>query len=125
MRAFGILLVFGLAATLSGCGLLAQRSSWDPFASRSERELSVRVQNRTTQDVNVNVMAGGRREPLGRVEGRQQERYSVSWQRTETVRFQLEPIAGRRLTISGGVASPGDHLDLYLEEPLSRSFVSR
>jgi hypothetical protein len=119
--------LLALVATLlaTGCGVLGQRSSWDPFATTSERRLVINVQNRSVDDVTVNVLVAGRRESLGMITGRSHRQFSLSWSRAENVQFQLEPVAGRRHTVGGGVVRPGDRLDLYVQDPITRSFVSR
>lgn len=104
---------------------MSSRGSWDPFASASERRVLVYVQNRHVEDVNVAVVAAGRRESLGLIGGRSQRQFSVSWPRAENIQFQIEPFAGRRHTVGGGVVRPGDRVELYVQEPITRSFVSR
>lgn len=117
--------VCGLALAVTGCGLLSGGGTWDPFASQSERQLQIRVQNSTGDDVRIEVLAAGRREALGLVGGRTAREFGVPWSRTENIRFRLDPIAGNRLTVGNVLVSPGDRVDLYLQEPLSRSFVVR
>lgn len=115
----------GLVLAATGCGLFSGGGTWDPFASQSERQLQIRVQNSTDYDVRIDVLAAGRRESLGLVGGRTDREFEVPWARTENIQFRLDPTSGSRLTVGNVLVSPGDRVDLYLQEPLSRSFVVR
>lgn len=119
-----LVLVGSLFAT--GCAALRGGDrGWDPFAQASERRLSILVQNPTNMDVAVEALAGSQRTALGFVSPRSQRHFRIPWQRIETIRFQLEPLGGRRYTTRGLGVGPGERVELVIQAPVSRSFVRR
>jgi hypothetical protein len=125
MRKVSGLFALALVVSLSGCGWVLGRGDWDPFASQAERRLSIRVENANRNDVQVRVISGGTRHDLGMVGGRSYRQTSVPWRGTGDVRFEINPIAGRRFTTSGMTVSPGDRVELIVAEPVQRSFIRR
>ncbi len=114
-----------LALVLSGCGGFAAQSSWDPFASRQDRQIGIRVENPTQRDVSVTAVAPGRRIELGMVGSRSSQQYRIPWSQTQDIRFQLDPIGGRRHITPPTTVSPGDRIEVWLQDPLERSVVRR
>jgi hypothetical protein len=125
MRIRRFVSVLGLILIVTGCGALAGRSSWDPFASTQDRQISIRVENPTTMDVSVFALSPGRRMELGTVASRSTQQYRITWSLTQDIRFQIDPIGGRRHTTAPTGVSPGDRLELWVQQPLERSFVRR
>ncbi len=114
-----------LVVSVSGCGWVMARGDWDPFASQAERRLSIRVENANRNDVQVRVISGGTRHDLGLVGGRSFRQTSVPWRGTADLRFEINPVAGRRHTTPGTTVSPGDRVELIVTEPVQRSFIRR
>ncbi len=110
---------------VTGCSGLASGGSWDPFAQSSERRLHVRVQNLTTTDVNVHILAPGRRLEVGLVASRSIRDFSIPWSGTQDARFQVEQIAGRRHTTTGVQVGPGERVEVIVQDPLQRTIVRR
>jgi hypothetical protein len=112
---------------LTGCGfLLSGLEPSDPFASTTERRVSVRVENLTSEDVMVRALGSGRRVEIGRVRARSIQQVSIPWSSFRDIRFQLELTTGGRphTTLSVPV-SPGDQVNLLVGVPLNRSQVRR
>lgn len=109
----------------SGCGFLRGGSNWDPFASQAERRVAIRVENANRSDVQVRVVAAGTRHDLGTIGGRSFRQTSIPWSSSGDLRFEINPIAGRRFTTRGVHVNPGDRVELIVVEPLQRSFVRR
>jgi hypothetical protein len=120
---FVLVTVLGLVTV--GCAGLLGRSDWDPFASQAERRLAIRVENANRNDVQVRVVAGGSRHDLGMISARSFRQTSIPLSSTRDLRFEINPIAGRRYTTSGVTVSPCDRVELIVTEPVQRSFVRR
>ena len=116
-----LLLIFAAA----GCGWVLGGSNWDPFASPTERRLAIRVENANRNDMQVRVISGGTRHDLGMIGGRSYRQTSIPWSATGAVRFEIDPIAGRRFTTSGLTVAPGDRVELIIADPVQRSFIRR
>jgi hypothetical protein len=125
MRIRRLVSVLGLVLLVTGCGALSGRSTWDPFASTQDRQISIRVENPTTADVTVSALSPGRRVQLGTVASRSTQQYRITWSSTQDIRFQIDPVGGRRHTTAPTGVSPGDRVELWVQQPLERSFVRR
>ncbi|TVP47565.1 MAG: hypothetical protein EA350_04760 [Gemmatimonadales bacterium] len=122
-RAFTVVAV---ALVVGGCAILGGGiTSSDPFRSQAERRLSVRVENVNTDEMTVNALAPGRRHSLGRIPGRSVQQFSIPWASTQDVRFQIEPLRGRRHTTRGVSVGPGESVHLLITQPVERSAVYR
>jgi hypothetical protein len=111
---------------LSGCSLLQGGfTANDPFRSQSERQLVVRVENTGIEDVSIQAVGPGRRVNLGQVQGRSIRQFSVPWASVQDVRFQIEPLGGRRFTTPAVMVGPGEVVQLVVTQPVDRSFVRR
>lgn len=107
---------------LSGCG---GGASYDPFAGTAERRVTVRIQNLHNSDVNVVALGPGLRHEIGMVSARAVRQASVPWSGYQDLRFQIEPIGGRRVTTSGVAVGPGERVELIVQSPVERSFIRR
>jgi uncharacterized protein with von Willebrand factor type A (vWA) domain len=117
-----VLLLF----VLSGCGFLrGGLTANDPFRSQSERQLIVRVENTGIEDVSIQAVGPGRRVNMGRVQGRSIRQFSIPWASVQDVRFQIEPLGGRRYTTQAVMVGPGEFVQLVVTQPVDRSFVRR
>lgn len=118
--------IFAFVLLLAGCGVVgAGRGDWDPFRGADERQLRVTVDNMTNFDVNVTVLAAGRRERLGTMDPRSRNTFGVSWSSTQEVRFRLDPLGSRSHTTTPFSAGPGEHVEVVVQQPITRSFVRR
>jgi hypothetical protein len=123
----GALLLVGLGCLLgtSACGWLPGGTDWDPFASPGERRLAIRIENANRNDVEVRVISGGRRHNLGTVSSRTFRQTSIPWSSTQDLRFEINPLTGRRHTTQGVMVSPGDRVELIVADPVQRSVIRR
>ncbi|TVP74468.1 MAG: hypothetical protein EA352_10755 [Gemmatimonadales bacterium] len=123
MRTFCSLLLI-LATT--GCAFIGSGArSGDPFRDAGESQVAVFIENRTASDVMVEAVGPGVREEIGLVAARANQRVGVRWTRTQNLRFQLSPVAGRRYTTNDVNVGPGDRVFLVIQAPLDRSYVQR
>ncbi len=118
--------ILAFALLLASCGVVgAGRGDWDPFRGADERQLRVTVENLTSFDVTVTVLAAGRRERLGTINPRTRNTFGVSWSRTQEVRFRLDPLGSRSHTTTPFSAGPGEYVEVIVQQPITRSFVRR
>jgi hypothetical protein len=121
-----VLSVAVLLVGLSGCAALTGGfAANDPFRGQAERQLTVRVENTGNEEVAVTALAPGRRTSLGRIQGRSVRQFSVPWSSIQDVRFQIEPLGGRRTTTAGIAVGPGEFVQLVVTQPADRSYVRR
>lgn len=108
---------------LSGCAALGTAN--DPFRTQSEQQLIIRVENTGVDDVTIHAMGPGRRVSLGRIQGRSIRQFSIPWSSVQDVRFQIEPLGGRRVTTQAVLVGPGEFIQLVVTQPADRSFIRR
>jgi hypothetical protein len=118
------LVALALVVSTASCGLPGGRGA-DPFARADERSLLIRVQNLNLDDMNVTAVTAGQRYPLGLVNGRSTRHFSIPWSSFEDVRFQIDPVTGRRHTTPGLTVGPGENIELVIQRNVQRSFVRR
>lgn len=116
-----ILFLFFLAA----CGGWAGRTDSDLFSSRDERSFSIQVENLSTEDMRVSVLEPDRRHDLGQIKPRSTGRFTIPMSDHAQVRIWIEPFSGSPHTIPAMSVGPGDHLELVLQFPASRSILRR
>jgi hypothetical protein len=97
----------------------------DPFRSADENQISIQVENLSAEDMMVMVLGTARHHDLGRINSRSTARFAVPWSRSEQIRVQIEPTTGSPHTVSASSVEPGDHLELVLNFPASRSVLRR
>lgn len=117
------LVVAGLLSLL-GCGLFPARLP-DPFAGANGDALTIRVENPTREDVEIEVAAAGLRESLGRVSARSRDQFQLPWPGSQEIRFHVNLIAGPRHTTRGVVVGPGDQIEMFIQTPIERTVVRR
>jgi hypothetical protein len=121
-----LVLLASLFLLATGCGFLSGGiTSSDPFMSHAERRLQVRVDNSNGMDMSVRAISAGRSVEMGRVRARSVQQFSIPWPGPQEVRFQVEPLGGRRHTTNGIPARPGEFVNLVITQPVERSFVRR
>jgi hypothetical protein len=122
-RAFAVLAVVFAG---SGCSALTGGfAANDPFQTQSERQLTVRVENTGNEEVTVVAVGPGRRTSLGRIQGRSVRQFSVPWNSVQDIRFQIEPLGGRRVTTASVMVGPGEFVQLVVTQPVDRSYIRR
>lgn len=118
-------LVLFLVLALGGCGGLLGRGDWDPFRSSAERQLSIFILNENAAHVSVVAVGPGTRMNLGTIDPRSRRAVAIPWSSRNSVRFQLELLAGRRHTTPSVLVGPGDRVELWIGDPVQRTVVRR
>lgn len=99
-----------LVLTLAGCwqGFGKPRNPFVP-SDGAPGELDILVENQHFNDVTIYALRGGERIRLGNVNGKSDARFTLRWDFTLGVRFDISLIGGgscatRELSVSGGDA---------------------
>lgn len=115
-----------LVCLVSGCAVIGSGTrSGDPFRDSADRQITVIIENRVSEPIRVEAVGAGIREDVGFIGARSTRRVGVPWSRTQNIRFQLSPQAGRRSTTNDVNVGPGERLFLVIQAPLDRSYVQR
>jgi len=121
-----LLCLFVAVGALASCtGIPGVPGASDPFRSAQENQITIQVENLSSEDMRVAVLGPTRRFDLGNVNPRSTGRYAVPWSAVEPLRIQVEPLTGSPHTLPPVTVEPGDHLELFLHTPASRSTLRR
>jgi hypothetical protein len=122
-RRVGSSLVAGaIVLALSGC----VKNFPNPFdRSSTSQDVELLVDNQNFNDVRIYKMGPEGRESIGYVTGRSSGEFTVSWRQTADIYFRVEVLAGRTYDTNAVQASPGDHLQLYIRENSSNTYLIR
>ena len=118
-------LLAGFPVLASCSGLPGVSPGSDPFRTAQENRITIQVENLSSEDIRVAVLGPAHRHDLGNINPRSTGRYEVPWSSTEPLRIRLEPITASPHTLSPVTVEPGDHLELFLHTPASRSVLRR
>lgn len=122
----GVLCLLASLLILSGCSGMGRFSPGaDPFRSADENQISIQVENLSSEDIRMAVLGPSRRHDLGNINPRSTNRYEVPWSSTEPLRIRIEPATGSPHNLPPVTVAPGDHLELFLHIPASRSILRR
>ncbi|MEQ9397659.1 MAG: hypothetical protein RJQ04_00685 [Longimicrobiales bacterium] len=104
------LLAVALVATTAGCfrGFGTPRNPFNT-SDGAPGELSIRIENQNFNDVTVYALRGGERLRLGNVTGKSEEGFTLRWDFTLGVEFDISFIGGgrcstRQLSVAAGDA---------------------
>ncbi|TVR52611.1 MAG: hypothetical protein EA421_13445 [Gemmatimonadales bacterium] len=114
-----------VVSTLAACGGWGGRTGPDPFSTGDERSFSIQVENLSSEDMRVAVLGPDRRHDLGQINPRSTGRFAIPLSEHAQVRIRIEPISGSPHTMPAMTVEPGDHLELFLQFPASRSMLRR
>ncbi|MDH5589647.1 MAG: hypothetical protein OEZ65_10160 [Gemmatimonadota bacterium] len=111
------------AVLVWGCATVGK----NPFSGSGSgpTEIRIYVENRNFNDVRIYALATGGPRPLGVVGGNTRGEFRMEWTRLDEIRMRMEFLAGRTFTSNAVNVSPGDRLELYVEEVESRSLLRR
>ncbi|MSR23209.1 MAG: hypothetical protein EXR92_06685 [Gemmatimonadetes bacterium] len=115
--------IVAIALCTAGCGTIMGRGDYDPFRSRAETQLHIRVLNDNQSRVTIHVMTLGRRLNIGAVEGNQRSNFSIPWPLAQNIQFQIDILGERTHTTLGILVGPGDQVELRVRDPVSGSEV--
>lgn len=121
-----VIVIAVFALLTAGCSALNSygfRS--DPFTSADDRSVVIYVENTTTQDVRVVARGAGSRHELGTMNANSSRQVSIAWDVYQELRFQVDPVSGRQISVRGVSVGPGERVNFVIVQPLERSFVRR
>jgi hypothetical protein len=95
----------------------------NPFQPRSERDLTIVVENRNFNDATLHAVSMGDRVRLGIVGGQSTETYQIRWTALKDLHFEISLLAGGSHTTRSITARPGDRVGLRIESNLGQSTV--
>ena len=128
-RAAVLLVHLGVAAAMAGAAACAApSSSGNPFeggAAGSASALRIEVRNLHFNDATLHAVSSGSRYRLGTVSGKSDATYEVPWQGQQSVRIEIDLLAGDRFTTRPVSVTPGDRVELYIQPELRRSYLQR
>lgn len=101
-----------LLPTAGGC-FSRMGEARDPFSgtpSETEGRIRVEVQNLNFNDATIYAVRGGQEIRVGRLTGKTDERYNLSWAFTLPLQFRIDLVGGRRCSTIRIQVDPGDQL---------------
>lgn len=105
--------VAGLILTVPGC-LGSRGGTRNPFAARGSRgddgTVRVLVDNQNFGDATVHAYRGSERFRLGQVTGKSEKSFTVRWNFTLPIEFDIHLIGGGDCTIRSMPVDPGDRV---------------
>lgn len=118
IAALALVAVLALAASSCGKGFAQAKNPFAP-ASADETEVEVRVENQNFGDATVHVLRGGERIRLGNVTGKSDQSFTLRWNFSLTMEFQIEIIGGQGCAVRPLVVDPGDRVFVRIPTELS------
>lgn len=102
-----------LAVAPVGCIKGTSRAN-NPFAPAGSREregsIQVRVENLNFGDATIHALRGGERIRLGQVTGKSEKSFTVRWNFSVPLEFQVDLIGGEACGIQPMTVDPGDRI---------------
>ena len=123
IRSIPLAPVMAVMLALAGCAASHRTGSSEPFASSSEGELSIFIQNDNTVPVTVRATRGRGGMDTWTVDPRVRRVFSIAWDSQDNLRFRLELWGGRSHTTQTVRVGPGDQVELWIANPVQRSIV--
>ena len=121
-----IIAALALAILAGGCASFGPQSfRGDPFAPAADRSLVVFIENTTMEDIRIEARSPRDRYELGMISSRSARQTSIPWSELQDLRFQLDPLSGRRATTRPASVGPGERVTLVIVQPLEQSFIRR
>ncbi len=124
MGRWTLLLSCALApALLVGC---ATTSRANPFEEGGAAQvIRISVTNRQFNDARVSAIRPGGRTTLGTVGGNQSQSFRIPWSANDRLELRVDLLAGGRYTTRPMTVNPGEEIELFILNPLYRSYVRR
>jgi len=113
-----LLALLSVAASSCGGGLAQAKNPFAP-ASANETEVQVRVENQNFGDATVHVLRGGERIRLGNVTGKSDQNFTLRWNFSLPMEFQVEIIGGQGCAVRPLVVDPGDRVFVRIPTQLA------
>ncbi len=100
-------------------------SPFDPSPQSSGR-ITIVADNLQFNEATLYVLSdGGSRQRIGTVGGKNRATMRADWEGNRELRIEIRLLAGERYTTPGINVSPGERLELMIENPVQRSVVRR
>lgn len=116
--------ILAVALLLGGC-TAGGRGADDPFAAPSERpgqgRVQVRVENQNFNDATVHALRGGERVRMGDVTGNSERSFTVRWNFTLPIEFEIDLIGGQGCRVRPMSVDPGDRVWVRIPTRLNMS----
>jgi len=97
----------------------------NPFAPRGSREregsIQVRVENLNFGDATIHALRGGERIRLGQVTGKSEQSFTVRWNFSLPLEFEVDLVGGGACGIRPMTVDPGDKIWLRIPTEVGRS----
>ena len=111
LRSLRLPAVVALALSLSVC---AKPASKNPFAApgtqRGEGSIQVRVDNQNFGDATIHAIRGGERIRLGQVTGKSEQSFTMRWNFSLPLEFEVNIIGGQGCGVRPLSVDPGDRV---------------
>lgn len=94
----------------TGCGSVSRVRN--PFAGGGgeEEQIRVRVENQNFNDATVHALRGGERIRLGEVTGKSDKSFTVRWNFSVPVEFEIHLVGGGSCVVRSFPVDPGDRI---------------
>jgi hypothetical protein len=113
---YRIVVMAMLALAPAGC--IKGTARTNPFAPRGSRgsdgEIRVRVENLNFADATIHALRGGERIRLGQVTGKSEKNFTVRWNFSLPIEFQVDLVGGEACGIQPMTVDPGDRVWLRI-----------
>ena len=115
------LVVAGALAVGAACAT----ASGNPFSGGGEGEgaLRIEVRNLNVNDATVHAVSSGGRYRLGTVSGKSNARFEIPWQGQQSLRMEIDLLAGDRFTTRPISVTSRDQVQLHIQPVLRRSYI--
>lgn len=105
---------------LSGC-LSTFIEQPNPFASRSQRQIVIVVENQHLSSVTLSVISSEGRPRLGSVNPSSNASFTMPWRNATDLRIEITSVGRRNYTTGSLLVRPGERVFLRIDPNLSRS----
>ena len=113
------------ALALQACSAVAPARNPFEETLRGPSRIVLGVQNQNFSDVRIYSETVRGERVLGVVTGNSTKEFPIAWDRLDEIHFRLELLAGRSYTTNSVNVSPGDRLDLVIEQNPRLSVLRR
>jgi len=111
---FSFLRVPAALALAVGLAACAKPQSRNPFAApgtgRGEESIQVRIENQNFGDATVHAIRGGERIRLGQVTGKSEHTFTMRWNFSLSLEFEVHIIGGQGCGVRPLSVDPGDRV---------------
>ena len=122
LRILRLPVVLALAASLSAC---AKPTPKNPFTAqgsgRGQGSIQVRIENQNFGDATIHAIRGGERIRLGLVTGKSEKTFTMRWNFSLPLEFEIDIIGGQGCGVRPMSADPGDRVWVRIPNQIGSS----